>query len=59
MLGAVGTIPAELAANINFLDLWFNSLEGTVVPRLLAIHAAMAIFFLFLTVKVLEARRWK
>jgi ABC-2 type transport system permease protein len=58
--GGGGNSPAvELAANVNFLDLWFNALEGTVTPRLLAIHVAAAIFFLFLAVKVLEARKWK
>jgi ABC-type transport system involved in multi-copper enzyme maturation permease subunit len=44
--------------HISYIDLWLRSLEGVVVPRLLVFHLSMAVFWLFLTTKVLEARRW-
>jgi ABC-type transport system involved in multi-copper enzyme maturation permease subunit len=44
--------------NLSYIDLCIRSLEGIVVPRLLLIHLSAAIFWLFLTTKVLEARRW-
>lgn len=43
---------------ISYLDLWINSLEGNFAPRLLLFHISVAIFFVFLTIKVLEARKW-
>jgi len=44
--------------HVSYIDLWLRSLEGVVVPRLLVFHLSMAVFWLFLTTKVLEARRW-
>jgi ABC-2 type transport system permease protein len=44
---------------VNFVELWINSLQGTLAPRYLIFHASLAIFFLFATVKVLESRKWK
>ena len=44
---------------ISFIDLWLSSLDGMVSPRFLLFHCSLAVFFLFLTVKVLEARKWK
>jgi len=43
---------------ISYIELWINSSSGTVAPRALLFHLSFAIFFLFLTVKVLEARKW-
>jgi ABC-2 type transport system permease protein len=42
----------------SYIHLWLMSGAGTVAPRLLLFHLSVAIFFLFLTVKVLEARKW-
>jgi ABC-2 type transport system permease protein len=43
----------------SFLDLWMNTLEGSFAPRFLLFHISATVFFLFATVKVLEARKWK
>ncbi len=43
---------------ISFIDLWSTSIEGRVAPALLVFHVSLAAFFLFLTTKVLEARKW-
>ncbi len=57
--GTASGATAEMAISVNFINLWIDSLQGIVAPRILAIHVAIAIFFLFATVKVLEARKWK
>jgi ABC-2 type transport system permease protein len=44
---------------VSYLDLWWQALRGNVVPRLYVFHLSAAIFWLFLTVRVLEARRWR
>jgi ABC-type transport system involved in multi-copper enzyme maturation permease subunit len=44
--------------HMSFVDLWFNSLDGKLQPVNLIFHLSAAVFWLFLTVKVLEARRW-
>jgi ABC-type transport system involved in multi-copper enzyme maturation permease subunit len=49
----------ELLSYVSYLDLWWNSLEGTVAPRFLLFHISLTVFFLYLTTKVLEARKWK
>jgi len=48
----------EILAYASFIHLWESSLEGIFAPRLLLFHVSMAVFFLFLTTKVLEARKW-
>jgi ABC-type transport system involved in multi-copper enzyme maturation permease subunit len=47
-----------LLSYVSYVDLWINSLEGTLSPRYLMFHISAAIFWLFVTVKVMEARRW-
>ncbi|MBI3824080.1 MAG: ABC transporter permease [Planctomycetes bacterium] len=54
-----GTALAEVIRAVNFLDLWLSALWGTIAPRYLMLHASIAVFFLFVTVKVLESRKWK
>jgi ABC-2 type transport system permease protein len=44
--------------HISFVDLWFNSLDGKLQPQFLLFPVSATIFWLFLTVKVLEARKW-
>jgi ABC-2 type transport system permease protein len=53
-----GTIPGEIFHTASFYDLWLSSLEGIVSPQYLVFHISLAVFFLFLTDKVLEARKW-
>jgi ABC-type transport system involved in multi-copper enzyme maturation permease subunit len=44
--------------HMSFVDLWFNSLDGKLQPQYLIFHLSATVFWLFLTVKVLEARKW-
>jgi hypothetical protein len=48
----------EVFVYVSYLNLWLAALEGLFTPRWLLFHVSMAIFFLFLTTKVLEARKW-
>jgi ABC-type transport system involved in multi-copper enzyme maturation permease subunit len=43
----------------SYIELWINSLEGKLSPRYLIFHLSAAVFWLFLTVKFMESRRWK
>jgi ABC-2 type transport system permease protein len=43
---------------ISYVDLWIDSLEGKLSPRFLMFHISAAIFWLFVTIKVMQARRW-
>lgn len=56
-------LPPESVGNIvltqmSYIDFWINSLSGTLSPRLLVFHVSAALFWLFVTVKVMEARKW-
>jgi ABC-type transport system involved in multi-copper enzyme maturation permease subunit len=50
---------ATVATYVSFLDLWLESARGNVVPRMYLFHLSATVFWLFLTVKVLEARKWR
>jgi len=43
---------------ISFIDLWFVAVAGNLAPRFLLVHLSICVFFLFLTTKVLDARKW-
>lgn len=45
--------------HVSYLNLWEESLTGMVVPRQLFFQLSMTVFWLFLTIKVLESRKWK
>jgi hypothetical protein len=45
--------------HMSYLELWFNSLEGKVIPRDLLFFVSLTVMCLFLTVKVLESRKWR
>lgn len=49
----------DILVYISPLDLWHTSLNGILVPRYFLYHVSVAVFFLFLTIKTLEARKWK
>jgi ABC-2 type transport system permease protein len=55
---APGSAWVPVLNHMSFVDLWFNSLDGKLQPVYLLFHLSATIFWLFLTVKVLEARRW-
>jgi len=44
--------------HISYLELWISSFSGKLAIRQLLFQISMAIWWLFITVKVLEARRW-
>ncbi len=48
-----------ILTHISYIDLWISSLEGKLAPRDLFYHLSAAVFWLFLTVKVLESRKWR
>ncbi len=50
---------SEIVDYISYLRLWQESLRGMLSPRHLLVFISLAILFLFLTVKVLESRKWK
>ncbi len=43
---------------LSFLDLWEESLQGRLYLRKVLLHLSIATLFVFLTVKILEARKW-
>jgi ABC-2 type transport system permease protein len=45
--------------HVSYIDLWINSVEGVLQPNLFLFHLSAAIFWLFVTVKVLESRKWR
>lgn len=49
----------EVLSYASFFDLWRMYLNGNFAPRFLIFHVSAMVFFLFLSVKVLEARKWK
>lgn len=44
--------------HVSYLDIWLDTSDGKLSPRLLLFYLSMSVMWLFLTVKVLEARRW-
>jgi ABC-type transport system involved in multi-copper enzyme maturation permease subunit len=43
---------------VSYVDFWVVAARGTIAPRYLILHLSMAVFWMYLTVKVLEARKW-
>jgi ABC-type transport system involved in multi-copper enzyme maturation permease subunit len=50
---------AILFIHLSYYDLWSNAVRGNLTLRDLLFHISAAIFWLFLTVKVLESRKWR
>jgi gliding motility-associated transport system permease protein len=44
--------------HMDYYDVWNNSMEGKLQPQFLLFPASLTVLWLFLTVKVLEARKW-
>jgi ABC-2 type transport system permease protein len=53
-----GSPRATILNHLSFVQLWIESLQGRLHLRDLLIQVSIAIFWTFLAVKVLEARRW-
>ena len=49
----------DVLARLSYIDLWIKSMDGLLVPSYLVVHVSAAIFWLFLTIKVLESRKWR
>jgi ABC-type transport system involved in multi-copper enzyme maturation permease subunit len=45
-------------SKLDFLNLWVQSLSGQLPVQAILIQLSMGVFWLFLTTKVLEARKW-
>lgn len=45
--------------HVNFIDVWWQSLEGKLPLQGLLFQVSSAVFWLFLTLKVLESRKWR
>jgi ABC-type transport system involved in multi-copper enzyme maturation permease subunit len=43
---------------VSFIDLWYMAVEGNLAPRFLLFHLSTCVFWLFLTTKILDARKW-
>jgi ABC-2 type transport system permease protein len=46
-------------AHVSYLDLWISSMQGRITPKFYIFPLSACILWLFLTVKVLEIRRWR
>jgi ABC-type transport system involved in multi-copper enzyme maturation permease subunit len=57
--GASLNLLRTVLAHISFVDLWETAIKGKMAPRDLLIFLSIAVFWLFLTVKVLESRKWR
>ncbi len=58
-----GFLPEDSAwqpilSHTSFVELWDNALRGKLAPRDLVLYLSATFFWLFLTVKVLDARKW-
>jgi ABC-2 type transport system permease protein len=53
------TIWTDIFLHVSYLDLWSETLQGKLVPKFLLFPSSLTIFCLFLSVKVLESRKWK
>jgi hypothetical protein len=50
---------ATLTSHLSYLDQFRDSLSGKITPRFMLFPLSLTIFFLFLTHKVLESRKWR
>jgi ABC-type transport system involved in multi-copper enzyme maturation permease subunit len=45
--------------HLSFVDMWFNAIQGKLATRDIIVYGSAAVFWLFLSVKVLESRKWR
>ena len=53
-----GPLGRQFLARLSYIDLWLESLRGQLPVRDVLVWASAAVLGLFLSVKVLEARKW-
>ena len=49
----------KILFHVSYIDLWWETLRGKIVPQYLLFYLSLASLSLFLTVKVLESRKWR
>jgi ABC-2 type transport system permease protein len=54
-----GTALVPIMNHVSYIDLWISSLSGEITPKYYLYQLSATIFWTFLTVKVLESRRWR
>ncbi len=59
LTGGSGSSWETFFTYINYIDLWDQALTGRVAPRFYLFYISSAVFWLFLTIKVLESRKWR
>lgn len=57
-LESVGPLWKAVFSHLSYSELWVSSLKGRMHVREMILQGSFTFFWLFLTVKVLEARRW-
>jgi ABC-2 type transport system permease protein len=50
---------APVINHVSFIDFWIDAIQGEITPRYYLFHLSTAVFWVFLTVKVLESRKWR
>jgi ABC-2 type transport system permease protein len=60
MLGRLlaGSAWVTVLRHVSYIDVWIDTLDGRLLPRQLLFFVSMTVVWLFVTVKVLEARKW-
>lgn len=48
-----------VVTHVSYLELWNSAMQGRLAVRDLVFQLSAAVFWLFLTVKVLESRKWR
>jgi hypothetical protein len=48
-----------ILTHMSYINAWENTLGGRLEPKYLVFHVSAAILWLAMTVKVLEARKWR
>lgn len=47
-----------IITHVSYVEFWISAVDGRLSPAFLVFHISAAVFWLYATVKVLEARRW-
>jgi ABC-type transport system involved in multi-copper enzyme maturation permease subunit len=50
---------AAFGEHVSYYHLWDRAVRGSLTLRDLLLHVSVAVFWLFLTIKVLESRKWR
>jgi ABC-type transport system involved in multi-copper enzyme maturation permease subunit len=57
--GDANRIWGNVLTHISYIDAWDMAMDGKMQPAMLLFSLSLTVFCLFLTVKVLESRKWK